>query len=95
MQLISFPKINANISDSLLVMQHYLPLMTISQLLKNPQPKFFNSFFIMKEEDFLRNSIILNIKREIATKFCTKSIIYDLLGIKTTTSNSILIDNLD
>ena len=50
---------------------------------ENPQPKFFiKNIFIMKE-DFLRESIILNIEREIATKFCTKSIIYDLLGIKT------------
>ena len=35
------------------------------------------------KEDFLRDSIILNIKREIATKFYTKSFIYDLFGIKT------------
>ena len=36
----------------------------------------------MKEE-FPRDSIILNIKKEIATKFYKKSIIYDLFRIKT------------
>ena len=32
------------------------------------------------KEDFLRDSIILNSKREIATKFSTKSIIYNFTG---------------
>ena len=83
MQLISFPKINTNILE---VIASDATLLTFNEdisIYENHQPKFFiKNFFIMKE-DFLRDSIILNIKREIATKFCTKSIIYDLLGIKT------------
>ena len=66
------------------MMQHYLPLMKISQFMKILNQNFsYRFFFFIMKEDFLRDSIILNIKREIATKFCTKSVIYDLLGIKT------------
>ena len=83
MQLIRFPKINTNILE---VIASDATLLTFNEdisIYENHQPKFFiKNFFIMKE-DFLRDSIILNIKREIATKFCTKSVIYDLLGIKT------------
>ena len=88
MQLIRFPKINTNILE---VIASDATLLTFNKdisIYENPQPKFFIKnylfiyLFIMKE-DFLRDSIILNIEREIVTKFCTKSIIYDLLGIKT------------
>ena len=83
MQLISFPKIYTNILE-VIAIDATLPTFNEDiSIYENPQPKFFiKKFFIMKE-DFLRDSIILNIKREIATKLCMKSIIYDLLGIKT------------
>ena len=78
-----FSKNNTNILE---VIASNATLLTFNEnisIYENPQPKFFiKNIFIMKE-DFLRESIILNIKREITTKFCTKSIIYDLLGIKT------------